>query len=69
MHIVRNDAAAAATQAGGLNSVEEILVDLAAGKMVVIMDDEQRENEGDLLMAASLYGRRTSTSWRGTVAA
>ena len=54
MHIVRNDAAAAATQAGGLNSVEEILADLAAGKMVVIMDDEQRENEGDLLMAASL---------------
>ena len=52
MHIVRN--AAAATQAGGLNSVEEILADLAAGKMVVIMDDEQRENEGDLLMAASL---------------
>jgi len=30
------------------------LADLRAGKMVVIMDDEDRENEGDLLMAADL---------------
>jgi 3,4-dihydroxy 2-butanone 4-phosphate synthase / GTP cyclohydrolase II len=36
----------------GLNSIEEILVDLRAGRMVVIMDDEDRENEGDLIMAA-----------------
>lgn len=35
-----------------LNSVEEILADIKAGKMVVIMDDEDRENEGDLVMAA-----------------
>ncbi len=35
-----------------LNSVEEILAELAAGRMVVIMDDEDRENEGDLIMAA-----------------
>lgn len=39
---------------GSLNSIDEILADLAAGKMVVIMDDEDRENEGDLLMAAEL---------------
>ncbi|MET0280891.1 MAG: bifunctional 3,4-dihydroxy-2-butanone-4-phosphate synthase/GTP cyclohydrolase II [Steroidobacteraceae bacterium] len=32
--------------------IEDILEDLAAGKMVVIVDDEDRENEGDLLMAA-----------------
>ena len=37
-----------------LNSIDEILADLRQGKMVVIMDDEDRENEGDLLMAASL---------------
>lgn len=37
-----------------LNSIEEIIEDLHQGKMVVIMDDEDRENEGDLLMAASL---------------
>jgi 3,4-dihydroxy 2-butanone 4-phosphate synthase/GTP cyclohydrolase II len=37
-----------------LNSIDEILADLRQGKMVIIMDDEDRENEGDLLMAASL---------------
>ncbi len=36
-----------------LNSTEEIIEDIREGKMVVIMDDENRENEGDLLMAAS----------------
>ena len=36
------------------NTIEEILEDLAQGKMAVILDDEDRENEGDLLMAASL---------------
>ncbi len=35
------------------NSIEEIIEDLAAGKMVIIVDDEDRENEGDFLMAAS----------------
>jgi 3,4-dihydroxy 2-butanone 4-phosphate synthase/GTP cyclohydrolase II len=35
-----------------LNTTEEILEDLRQGKMVVIMDDEDRENEGDLIMAA-----------------
>jgi 3,4-dihydroxy 2-butanone 4-phosphate synthase / GTP cyclohydrolase II len=37
---------------GGLNSIDEILADLRRGRMVVIMDDEDRENEGDLLIAA-----------------
>src|SRR5579872_4813660 len=37
-----------------LNSVEELLEELRAGRMVVVMDDEDRENEGDLLMPASL---------------
>ncbi|HEC16640.1 MAG TPA: 3,4-dihydroxy-2-butanone-4-phosphate synthase [Sedimenticola sp.] len=35
-----------------LNSTEEIIEDLRQGKIVIIMDDEDRENEGDLLMAA-----------------
>ena len=35
------------------NSIDEVLADLRAGRMVVIMDDEDRENEGDLIMAAS----------------
>jgi 3,4-dihydroxy 2-butanone 4-phosphate synthase/GTP cyclohydrolase II len=37
-----------------LNSIDEILADLRAGRMVVVMDDEDRENEGDLIMAAEL---------------
>jgi 3,4-dihydroxy 2-butanone 4-phosphate synthase/GTP cyclohydrolase II len=36
-----------------LNSVEEIIEDIRAGRMVILMDDEDRENEGDLVMAAS----------------
>jgi 3,4-dihydroxy 2-butanone 4-phosphate synthase/GTP cyclohydrolase II len=36
-----------------MNSTEEIIEDLKQGKMVIIMDDEDRENEGDLLMAAA----------------
>ncbi|HIO91661.1 MAG TPA: 3,4-dihydroxy-2-butanone-4-phosphate synthase [Leucothrix mucor] len=35
------------------NSIEEIIEDLSQGKMVIIVDDEDRENEGDFLMAAS----------------
>src|SRR5204863_2136207 len=33
-------------------SIEEALEDIAQGKMVVVVDDEDRENEGDLVMAA-----------------
>jgi 3,4-dihydroxy 2-butanone 4-phosphate synthase/GTP cyclohydrolase II len=36
-----------------LNSIEEVIEDIRDGRMVVIMDDEDRENEGDLIMAAS----------------
>jgi 3,4-dihydroxy 2-butanone 4-phosphate synthase/GTP cyclohydrolase II len=35
-----------------LHSIEEILEDIKQGKMVILMDDEDRENEGDLIMAA-----------------
>jgi 3,4-dihydroxy 2-butanone 4-phosphate synthase/GTP cyclohydrolase II len=34
------------------NTTEEIIEELRAGRMVIIMDDEDRENEGDLLLAA-----------------
>jgi len=36
----------------GFNTIDEILADISAGKMAVLMDDEDRENEGDLIMAA-----------------
>ena len=36
-----------------LNTIPELLDDIKSGQMVVVMDDEDRENEGDLIMAAS----------------
>lgn len=35
-----------------LSNAEAIIADIAAGKMVVLVDDEDRENEGDLVIAA-----------------
>jgi 3,4-dihydroxy 2-butanone 4-phosphate synthase/GTP cyclohydrolase II len=35
-----------------MNSMEEIIDDLRNGKMVILIDDEDRENEGDLILAA-----------------
>src|SRR5829696_10425972 len=34
--------------------IEEIVEDIKAGRMVIVCDDEDRENEGDLTMAAEL---------------
>ncbi|TDX52751.1 bifunctional 3,4-dihydroxy-2-butanone-4-phosphate synthase/GTP cyclohydrolase II [Orenia marismortui] len=34
------------------NTIEEAIEDIKAAKMIVVVDDEDRENEGDLLMAA-----------------
>jgi len=35
------------------NTIEEAIADIKAGRMVVVVDDEDRENEGDLIMAAA----------------
>jgi len=35
-----------------LNTIEDIIQDIRLGKMVILMDDEDRENEGDIVMAA-----------------
>ncbi len=37
-----------------LNSVEELIDEIRQGRMVILMDDEDRENEGDLVMAAEM---------------
>ena len=42
-----------------LNSIEEVIEDLKAGKPVIIVDDESRENEGDLVLAAEFATRET----------
>ncbi len=38
--------------ATGLATVEELLAELRAGRPVIVVDDEDRENEGDLILAA-----------------
>ena len=35
-----------------LNKIEDIIADIRDGKMVILMDDEDRENEGDIIVAA-----------------
>lgn len=35
-----------------LNKIQELISDLSEGKMIILMDDEERENEGDLILAA-----------------
>ncbi|XP_010272976.1 PREDICTED: bifunctional riboflavin biosynthesis protein RIBA 1, chloroplastic-like [Nelumbo nucifera] len=38
----------------GFSSIQEAIEDIRQGKLVIVVDDEDRENEGDLIMAASL---------------
>lgn len=42
------------TTESGFSCIEDIINDIRDGKMVIMVDDENRENEGDLLMAAEL---------------
>ncbi len=35
-----------------VSTIEEAIEDIKAGKMIILVDDEDRENEGDLYMAA-----------------
>ncbi|HEY9182228.1 MAG TPA: bifunctional 3,4-dihydroxy-2-butanone-4-phosphate synthase/GTP cyclohydrolase II [Gammaproteobacteria bacterium] len=44
---------ASTDSAFGLDTIEDIVAAIRAGEMVVILDDEDRENEGDLVMAAT----------------
>ncbi len=41
-------------QAKELGTIEQAIADIAAGRAVVVVDDEDRENEGDILFAAEL---------------
>jgi 3,4-dihydroxy 2-butanone 4-phosphate synthase/GTP cyclohydrolase II len=36
------------------NTIEEAIADIKKGKMIVVVDDKRRENEGDLIMAAEM---------------
>ena len=46
------NAAAPLTPPVAIASVQEIVADMAAGRMVILIDEEDRENEGDLVLAA-----------------
>ncbi|TVQ77405.1 MAG: bifunctional 3,4-dihydroxy-2-butanone-4-phosphate synthase/GTP cyclohydrolase II, partial [Flavobacteriales bacterium] len=37
-----------------LNSIEEAIADIRAGKVIIVVDDEDRENEGDFVGAAEM---------------
>lgn len=45
--------------ASQLNTIEEVLQDMRVGKPVIIVDDESRENEGDLVIAAEFATQET----------
>ena len=49
--------------AAGFDSVESALEAVGRGKFVVVLDDEDRENEGDLIMAADKVGRLPHLSY------
>jgi 3,4-dihydroxy 2-butanone 4-phosphate synthase / GTP cyclohydrolase II len=40
------------TEPVAISSVEDIVADMRAGKIVILVDEEDRENEGDLVLAA-----------------
>src|SRR5437899_3361284 len=43
----------------GISSTAEIIAEVGAGRMVVLVDEEDRENEGDLLIAAEFVTPET----------
>lgn len=51
--ITKHDVRLAAEDQAALSSIEDIIADVRAGKPVIIVDDEDRENEGDLIIAAA----------------
>ncbi len=56
-----------------LNTIEEAIADIREGKVIIVVDDENRENEGDFLAAAELATPETvnfmATHGRGLICA
>lgn len=48
------------------NTIEEALNDLREGKLILVTDDEGRENEGDFICAAQYATTETLILWRCT---
>jgi len=47
-----------------LNSIEDAINDIRLGKVVVVVDDENRENEGDFI-ARAICTKAWKVKWRG----
>ena len=45
------------------DAVEDVVRDIGAGKFVIVLDDENRENEGDLIIAASTISTEQTVSY------
>jgi len=56
-----------------LNTIEEAIEDIKAGKMIIVVDDESRENEGDFVAAAEMVTTEMinfmATNGRGLICA
>ena len=52
-----------------ISPIQDILADIRAGKQVILIDDEDRENEGDLILPPISFLPNTSTSWPSTAVA
>ena len=48
------------------NTIPEAIEAVRDGKLVVVVDDPGRENEGDLIMAAEKVTPKQLTLWQGT---
>ena len=47
-----------------INRVREAIEEIKKGNIVIMIDDEDRENEGDLVYAATFPHLKRSISWR-----
>ena len=47
----------------GIAKISEAIEDIKAGKFIIIVDDEDRENEGDLAIAAEKVAPKQLTLW------
>lgn len=46
------------------DSIESALEDFKAGKPIIVADDEDRENEGDVIVSAEKLPRKLSIFWQ-----
>ena len=52
------------TETFQFDAIDDVLSDIAKGRMVIVTDDADRENEGDLVMAAEKVTPERSISWQ-----